>query len=93
MTMRAEDHAAAANLLDPNLPDYDTQFNAEFGSAQTWQTLSYVSYGVGVVSLLVGLDLLLDWPVSFRKSTPASAWSLQPVAVPGGGMMLFQWDL
>ena len=93
MGMTAEEHAANANSLDANLPDYDAQFSAELSSAQTWQSLSLVSYGIGAVSLLVGLDLLLDWPISFRKNTPAAAWSLQPVAVPGGGLMLFQWDL
>lgn len=93
MGITAGQHAADANNLDATLPDYDAQFDAELASAQTWQALALVSYGVGAVSLLIGLDLLLDWPVSFRKSTPAAAWSLQPVAVPGGGLMLFQWGL
>jgi hypothetical protein len=89
----AGDHASKANSLDPNLPDYDQQFDVHLKGAQTWQSLSLVGYGVGAVSLLIGLDLLLDWPISFRKKAPATAWSVQPMAVPGGGLILFNWDI
>ena len=86
MTVIANDYAATANNLDPALPDYDAQFDANLSSKSTWQSLSFVSYGLSALSLLAGLDILLGWPIPLGRQQPERlSWSLFPVAFPGGG--------
>ena len=72
----ANSNVADANALDPLDPgvgaDYDSLFDNKVADANQSMTLGYVAYGLGAASLLVGLDLLFDWPISFRKKRDSS---------------------
>jgi len=93
LTTLAGDSAVKADSLDPMDPDYDSLFAQHMADADTYNILSYVGYGVGVVAAVVGLDILLSWPIPIGEPrSEGLTWSLFPLAQPGGGTLMFQLD-
>jgi hypothetical protein len=89
LTWLALDKAGAANDLDPFQLDYGRRFDDTFASARNWAIGSYIAYGLGAAAFLVGLDILLGWPIPVgerRDSRGAVTWF--PMALPGGSAMM-----
>ena len=86
-----------ANLLD--LGDYSTQeaynedFDAMYNQAGANLNFAYIGYGAGALLALVGVDLLLGWPISVGESAPQTRVSFLPVVLPEGGAFVMELNL
>ncbi len=87
MHWKAFDAADSAGRLDPYLPDYSSRFDDTLGSARTWQGLSIAGYVLGAVSILAGVDILLEWPIPVRRlfgGAELAGWKVLPGLAPDG---------
>jgi len=86
-----------ANSLDPGeystQAKYDGDFDAMYNQAGSYLNFAYIGYGVGGLLALVGIDLLLGWPISVGESAPPTRVSFMPLVTPDGGALVLELGL
>jgi len=89
----ANDSISRANAMAPTNPDYDTDFDAAYSDATGYMTYAYLAYAVGLVGVLGGLDVMLDWPVALVRKHDAPSLSVGPVSDARDSGLMFVFDL